>query len=57
MPKTCKSYEVAHGSWNEVGELAQRWSENGSGLPPSGARVSNTWESTFKLGITVGNDC
>ena len=25
--------------------------------PPSGGRVSNTWESAFKLGTTVGNDC
>ena len=27
----------------EVGVLAQRWNFNDVELPPSGARVSNTW--------------
>ena len=41
----------------EVGVLAQRWKLNEVDFPPSGARVSNTWESTLETGITVGNDC
>ena len=37
----------------EDGVLAQSW--NLTSL--SGERVSNTWESAFETGTTVGNDC
>ena len=50
MPKTCKSYEVAHRNLLKLKELALDADLNGLGSPLSGKRVSNTWVTCLQDG-------